>query len=147
MVTIVQPLLNDNETEALHRILKYLADEDSDYVALTAEDRPKHIFHSVLCLRACGFLFPHAFSSVKTSWTPGASDVFQRAGQEPAEFLARHFAGDWGDVSAEDWKGNQYALENGLRILSSYHTSAGEQLWVITEADRSVTTLLLPEEY
>ncbi len=80
--------------------------------------------------------------------TPGALDALDRANQEPYDFLNRHVAGDWGSELPEDDKAeNEYSLQHGFRILSSYKTAAGEKLWVITEADRSVTTLLLPEEY
>ena len=54
---------------------------------------------------------------------------------------------EWGDLSDEDRKENNYSLEHGFRLLSAYRTHAGDKLWIITESDRSVTTLLLPEEY
>ena len=62
------------------------------------------------------------------------------------EFLARHVTGDWGELPVEDKAENHLSLQQGFRLLSSYRTSAGDKLWVITEADRSATTLLLPEE-
>lgn len=68
-------------------------------------------------------------------------------GQSPAEFLDRHIRGDWGNVCSEDAGLNDEALIDGSRVLSSYQTSRGEKLWVITEADRSSTCLLLPSEY
>lgn len=61
--------------------------------------------------------------------------------------LARHAMGDWGDVCPEDRATNDHALKDGLRLVSVYHSSQGVKFWVITEADRSVTTILLPEEY
>lgn len=61
--------------------------------------------------------------------------------------LRRHMSCDWGDVCEEDWKANDRALRNGERLLSSYLTENGKKFWIITEADRSVTTILLPEEY
>jgi hypothetical protein len=67
--------------------------------------------------------------------------------QVPAEFLDRHVRGDWGEVSKADARLNDDAVKVGERILSAYKTSAGERLWIITEADRSSTCLLLPEEY
>lgn len=79
--------------------------------------------------------------------TPGALAALQKAGQEPHEFLSQHMCGEWGDLPDEDRKENQFSLERGFRLLSSYRTAAGEKVWVITEADRSATTLLLPEEY
>lgn len=61
--------------------------------------------------------------------------------------LSRHAAGDWGDVGEDDWLANDEALEQGSRLLSVYYASSGTKYWVITEHDRSVTTLLLPEDY
>ena len=60
---------------------------------------------------------------------------------------ARHVSGDWGDLGPEDWRLNSQALRQGTRLLSVYHTAKGVKLWVISEADRSLTTVLLPEEY
>ena len=79
--------------------------------------------------------------------TPGALAALEKSGQTPAEFLARHTKGEWGELSEEDRKENQFSLQRGFRLLSSYRTHAGDRLWIITESDRSVTTLLLPEEY
>ncbi len=80
--------------------------------------------------------------------TPGALAALAKAGQTPLEFLARHVRGDWGELTEEDRKENQLSLERGFRLLSSYRTNGGDtKLWVITEADRSATTILLPEEY
>jgi hypothetical protein len=61
--------------------------------------------------------------------------------------LQRHLSGDWGDVCADDKQTNDRAVEEGSRILSSYQASNGTKFWIITEADRSVTTVLLPEDY
>jgi len=79
--------------------------------------------------------------------TPGALAALKKAGQQPGEFLTRHVNREWGDVPDEDRRENEYSLEHGFRLLSAYKTNAGDRLWIITEADRSVTTLLLPEEY
>src|SRR5207244_10435724 len=79
--------------------------------------------------------------------TPGALAALKKAGQQPGEFLTRHVNREWGDLSDEDRKENDYSLEHGFRLLSAYRTHAGDKLWIITESDRSVTTLLLPEEY
>jgi hypothetical protein len=79
--------------------------------------------------------------------TPGAREALRSAEQSPIEFLARHVRGDWGEVSEHDAEANALALEQGFRILSAYRTWLGEELWIITEADRSVTTILLPDEY
>jgi hypothetical protein len=79
--------------------------------------------------------------------TPGALAALEESGEQPCEFLARHAAGDWGDLSEEDRNENQISLELGFRLLSSYRLKDGAKLWIITEADRSSTTLLLPDEY
>jgi hypothetical protein len=77
--------------------------------------------------------------------TPGALEVL--APEEPIILLQRHQQGDWGEVDGHDQRANNRALKDGTRVLSSYTTSGGEKVWVITEADRSSTCLLLPEEY
>ena len=79
--------------------------------------------------------------------TPGALEALEESGQSPTDFLDRHVQGDWGDVCHEDKELNDQALIDGSRILSSYETIKGVKLWVITEADRSSTCVLLPEEY
>ncbi len=61
--------------------------------------------------------------------------------------LERHQSGDWGDVPPEDARENDFSVRHGFRIVSSYRVAGEERLWVITEADRSATTLLLPSEY
>ncbi len=61
--------------------------------------------------------------------------------------LLRHVTGDWGEMDAEDRQANDTALADGSRLLSAYHSSAGRKFWIITEADRSATTVLLPEDY
>lgn len=87
------------------------------------------------------------FSTGQIVATPGTLSALEQANQTPAEFLRRHVAGDWGELDSHDIAENEYSLTHGFRLLSSYRTTAGKTLWVITEADRSVTTLLLPEEY
>ena len=86
--------------------------------------------------------------------TPGAQEIMQRYQINPLQLIGRHVTGDWGDLCTEDAQANEDALQFGSRILSSYvlTPATGEHLppariWLITEADRSVTTLLLPEEY
>jgi hypothetical protein len=79
--------------------------------------------------------------------TSGALQALQKAEQEPSEFLGRHVNGDWGEVPEEDKRENEFFVQHGFRILSAYTTSAGDRLWIITEADRSATTILLPDEY
>jgi len=61
--------------------------------------------------------------------------------------LARHGTGDWGEVCPEDLEENELSLREGFRLLSVYRSDAGEKFWVITEADRSATTVLMPEDY
>ncbi len=79
--------------------------------------------------------------------TPGALSALEESGEQPGEFLSRHEAGDWGDLCIEDRKENEFSLAHGFRLLSSYKLRTGKTLWIITEADRSSTTLLLPDEY
>ena len=79
--------------------------------------------------------------------TPGALDAIEQAGQIPSEFLVRHKHGDWGELPEEDRVENERALAQGSRLFSAYDTRTKDRLWVITEGDRSATTLLLPEEY
>ena len=79
--------------------------------------------------------------------TPGALSLLRGAGEDllPA-LLERHQSGDWGDVPEEDARENEFSVRHNFRIISSYRV-AGERVWVITERDRSATTLLLPSEY
>jgi hypothetical protein len=79
--------------------------------------------------------------------TAGALAALERAKQPSTCSLARHAAGEWGELEPTDVAENEYSVAHGFRLLSSYQTDAGERLWIITEADRSATTLLLPEEY
>ena len=78
--------------------------------------------------------------------TPGALKLLMEAGGHPFDYLARHATGDWGDLCAFDRGQNEIALREGYRVLSSYDVPAG-RVWIITESDRSITTILLPEEY
>jgi hypothetical protein len=82
-----------------------------------------------------------------TYLTTGALEALTESGQSACDFLNRHIAGDWGEVGKADWKENDFSVTEGFRILSAYRTAKGEKIWIITEADRSSTTLLLPEEY
>ncbi len=87
------------------------------------------------------------FSLGRTIATPGALRALEQANQNPFEFLERHQAGDWGELCEEDKKENEFSVQNRFRILSAYRTRNDVKIWIITEADRSVTTLLLPHEY
>ena len=94
--------------------------------------------------RAASF---HLFLLGEVVATPGALDLLDRTATNAHDFLRRHQHGDWGSVPPEDAEENQISVETGCRILSSYFLNDTERLWIITEADRSVTTLLLPDEY
>ncbi len=91
---------------------------------------------------------PAKFSLGRVLATPGALQELKDAGQDPMEFLSRHQHGDWGDdLPEEDKKENERSLWHHLRILSAYSLKTGVKIWIITEADRSSTTILLPSEY
>lgn len=79
--------------------------------------------------------------------TPGARRALEESGQTPFEFLERHAAGDWGEISAGDQAENELSLQEGFRVISAYRLRTGVEIFVITEADRRYTTILLPEEY
>ena len=76
--------------------------------------------------------------------TPGALEVLGNLEVSPSELVERHASGDWGDVPPEDARENELALEHGFRVMSSYPLPGGVRVWVITEADRSSTCILLP---
>ena len=79
--------------------------------------------------------------------TPGAAQAIAASGDSILFFLARHLSGDWGELDDHDRRENELSLQHGWRILSAYRLSNGTRFWVMTEADRSATTFLLPEEY
>lgn len=79
--------------------------------------------------------------------TPAALAALEATGTNPAALLRRHLAGDWGDVDTEDRQTNDIGVREGTRLVSSYRLSDGEKIWVITESDRSATTILLPDDY
>ncbi|MFN2531083.1 MAG: hypothetical protein ABR555_07280 [Pyrinomonadaceae bacterium] len=83
----------------------------------------------------------------ETFITPGAEEALMIAGQTGIEFLRRHVSCDFGEVTDEDLQENELSLCEGFRVLSAYRTAKGQKLWIITEADRSSTTILLPSEY
>ena len=88
------------------------------------------------------------FSLGRLVATPAALALLAGAVKSPAELLARHQSGDWGDVPPDDARENELSVLQGFRILSSYQLGeGGERVWIITEADRSPTCILLPEEY
>jgi hypothetical protein len=77
--------------------------------------------------------------------TPGALRAMNGSSLWP--YIKRHASGDWGDVSSEDKKENEFSVKNGFRIMSVYAIPGGGKIWIITEADRSSTTVLTPHEY
>lgn len=77
--------------------------------------------------------------------TPGVLGAIPKP--ELLAAFRRHMGNDWGDVCEADWKQNDWALKNGERLLSSYKSKNGVKFWIITEWDRSYTTILLPSEY
>ena len=79
--------------------------------------------------------------------TPAALSAMYKAKQGVDELLARHQSGDWGEVGNEDWDENELSLREGYRLFTVYRLVSGERVWIITEADRSATTMLLPEDY
>jgi hypothetical protein len=87
------------------------------------------------------------FSPGQVVATPAALEAFRTSGESPLTYLQRHLAGDWGELDDNDVRENELSLHHGWRILSCYRLSTGVKFWVITEADRSVTTFLLPGEY
>lgn len=88
------------------------------------------------------------FSHGRVLMTAGVSDLARQGRLDPAPYLSRHLRGDWGDLSDEDRRRNDAALKSGdERLFSAYQVAPGLKLWIITEWDRSVTTLLLPSEY
>lgn len=79
--------------------------------------------------------------------TTTLANYCEKKGFSMLPYLIRHANGDWGDVYKEDWKSNDEALKNGLRLLSEYKLPDDRRIWIITEWDRSATTLLFPEDY
>ena len=87
------------------------------------------------------------FQSGQVVATPGALAAIEASGESVSTYLNRHVSGDWGVVDADDAKENEYAIILKLRIMSVFQLKSGARIWVITEADRSSTCVLLPEEY
>jgi hypothetical protein len=79
--------------------------------------------------------------------TPGVIAAAEASGDTLMLFVFRHAAGDWGDLSREDLMANAQSLKDGTRLLSAYRLRDKTRIWIITEADRSATTILLPGEY
>jgi len=92
-------------------------------------------------------LKPPLFLLGRVVATPGALAIFQQHEDKSIhQYLQNHLRGDWGELCSDDKQANDNALNTGGRILSSYFVG-GNKIWVITEADRSATTVLLPQEY
>lgn len=137
---------------ALRRVLEYLLDNDIlwhgerlDFEEGDEAAQAEHIFSAFQAMHAWlgrGVLDVELGRVVAT---PGALDALTQADIDRA--LSRHRVGDWGDLCRDDWQQNDVALEDGARLLSQHHSPAGRKFWVVTEADRSATTVLLPEEY
>ena len=79
--------------------------------------------------------------------TPAALALLSRYGKDSSEYLDKHLSGDWGDLDAHDYRENERALRTGARLFSAYAVSPLNTLWIITEADRLSTCLLLPSDY
>lgn len=79
--------------------------------------------------------------------TPRAMAVLETQGIAPITLIERHVSGDWSEMQADDQESNRKAIQNGSRVFSSYTLANKVKIWIITEADRSSTTILLPEEY
>jgi hypothetical protein len=90
---------------------------------------------------------PPKFQLGRIVATPAALEVLRESGQDGSEFIDRHVRGDYGHMPPDDVAANEDALRDGARVMSAYTTLSGNRIWVITEADRSITTLLLPEDY
>lgn len=87
----------------------------------------------------------HKFDLGQVVITPNAMNTIPNTDVLVA--LGRHVAGDWGNLDEHDRAANERALQEGSRLFSAYHASNGVKFWIITEWDRSVTTILLPEDY
>lgn len=90
---------------------------------------------------------PARFHPGQVVITPGALDAFISAREPFDPYLQRHERGDWGDLDSDDRRANDAALLHGTRLLSAYTLGDGTRIWIITEADRSSTVILTPDEY
>ena len=90
---------------------------------------------------------PEKFLPGRIVATPGALAALTESGEPPFEYLNRHIHGDWGEVDEHDRRENELSLIHGFRLLSAYTLKNGTRIWIITEADRSSTCILLPDEY
>lgn len=88
----------------------------------------------------------HKFNAGQTRATPAALKAMQTSGHIASEFLARHITGDWGEHDPDQKVQNDAAVKNGGALHSIYRTAMGQEIWVFTEADRSMTTILVPAD-
>lgn len=91
-------------------------------------------------------IYTPLFTLGRTVQTPAAREELSELNYSPLDLLRRHMSGDWSEMDVEDQQSNREAITEGSRIFSAY-TIQGTKFWVITEADRSSTTILLPSEY
>ena len=104
-----------------------------------------HMIHPLAQELGASELLPEKFPLGRTVTTPGALATVPNEEMQAA--LRRHHIGDWGDLDEQDRQENESGLRNGFRLFSAYRTTAGVKFYIITEHDRSVTTILLPDEY
>ena len=90
---------------------------------------------------------PVRFQLGRIFLTPGAIDALEESGESARTFINRHARLEQGELSDEDFRENLFSVSHQLRIFSAFKTAQGVKLWVISEADRSSTTILLPSEY
>ncbi len=105
---------------------------------------PERFIFCCFSQSGCWYVLVPFGSGVGYAWCFGAAETHQLP---PLSFIQRHVSGDWGDICVEDRQANADALQYGYRLMSVYAITPSDKLWIITEADRSSTTLLLPEEY
>ena len=135
---------NNNLNTTFNRSdLKLLAAQEGAVIEYDPVFTPCQLLEVIARERVAGPKFPLG----QTVATPGVVEAFERNGQSPITFLRRHLRGDWGELDQEDVAENEFSLRHGLRFLSAYNLKDGPRIWIITEADRSSTTILLPSEY
>lgn len=139
--TVIYPKLNYSGRKAYLDYIKALRDNESK--ALKREGVVWYV-NNHTPLNYKGDEAMNKFEIGQLVATTGATETYTQ--NELLQYLARHRQGDWGDMCDEDKKANEDALEYGERLMSCYEED-GKKLWIITEYDRSVTTLLLPSEY
>jgi len=154
--TAVQPPLNRTfatpYSGALDRVLDYLHSSslwDAERADFESGDTRNQAFHTFSAFQALRAFLMRGLLDVELGRVVTTPGVIERLDEEDISgSINRHRCGDWGDLHYEDWEQNETAFKEGRRLLSRYHSPIdGETFWVITEADRSVTTVLLPEEY